>query len=766
MVKLHRSWNVGLALAAASAVGGAAMAQGQSGLNGVTKIAGVTWAPGAGDEQPKAGGTAGGAAAPAGAPKTEKRPVEETVHGRKLVDNYRWLEGDNSDPANMGKRTPEVDAWTEAQNGYTRSILDNLPGRKALEERLRPLMEVGTVSAPIMRGKYYFYTKREGKENQPKVFVRKGSGGEPRVLLDPAQIDATGLTALGGLAPSQDGKLVAVGLYRAGDENTTVYVINTETGEWLPDQIEGKANVIEWFKDGSGFYYERLADVSNPYSAQIKAHHLGANPRGDRLLFRQYLPSENKELATTWGPGSFFSKDGKWMVLNYWTGGASQDVWCVDLSQLAPGVPVNDARRVIKVGAPNKFSGEIQGDTFYMLTDYNAPRNQIVAVDLNRPEESAWKVVVPESKDATLKGFGLAKGMIVATYEEKASTKVRTFSMEGKPLGELRLPGLGSGGISTEDDRTEAYLSFTSFNYPPTIFKVDLAKADAEPTVWEKPQVPVDPTTVEVNQVTYSSKDGTPVTMFIVHKKGLKLDGNNPTILSAYGGFDISMTPTFSATLFQWLDAGGVYALPNLRGGGEYGKAWHEAGMKDQKQNVFDDMIGAAEWLIANKYTSPKKLAATGGSNGGLLMGAMMTQRPDLFGAIICAVPLLDMVRFQNFLMARYWVGEYGTAENEKDFGWLIKYSPYQNIKEGVKYPAILFTAGENDTRVHALHARKMAAAMQAATTSDPAKQPVLLWVDREAGHGQGKPLNLRVRDTADQRIFLMWQLGMLDGKD
>jgi prolyl oligopeptidase len=264
--------------------------------------------------------------------------------------------------------------------------------------------------------------------------------------------------------------------------------------------------------------------------------------------------------------------------------------------------------------------------------------------------------------------------------------------------------------------------------------------------------------------------------MFLVHKKGIKLDGTNPTILNAYGGFDISMTPSFSATLFQWLDAGGVYALPNLRGGGEYGKAWHEAGMLDKKQNVFDDMIGAAEWLIANKYTNPKKLATTGGSNGGLLMGAMMTQRPDLFNAIICAVPLLDMVRFQNFLMARYWVGEYGSVDStdpadptntkpgEAAFGWLIKYSPYQNIKQGVKYPAILFTAGENDTRVHALHARKMCAAMQAATTSDPKEKPVMLWVDREGGHGQGKPLNLRIRDAADQRIFLMWQLGMLEG--
>jgi prolyl oligopeptidase len=761
MANLQRAWSVAFLVAASMGAG----------------MGGVVMA----DEQPKAGGADGQASAakgPLSVPKTEKRAVEETIFGRKVVDNYRWLEGDNSDPKAMGKRTAEVDAWTDAQNAYTRSILDNLPGRKTLEEKLRPLMEVGTVSAPSMRGEYYFYTKREGKENQPKVFVRKGANGTPRILLDPAQIDATGLTALGGMVPSQDGKLLAVGLYRAGDENTTVYVINTETGEWLPDQIEGKASVVEWYKDGSGFFYERLADVSNPYSAQIKMHKLGTNPKGDRLLFRQFTKAENEKLASTWGPGAIFSKDGRWMVLNYWTDGASQDVWCVDLSKADAGLPINDARKVIKVGANNKFSGDIHGDTFYMLTDYNAPKNQIVAVNLNHPEEANWKVVVPENKEATLKTFGIAKGMIVADYEEKASTKIRTFTMDGKPGAEVRLPGIGSAGISTEDDRTEAFLSFTSFNYPPTIFRLDLAHADAEPAVWDKPEVPVDPTSVEVNQVSYSSKDGTPVTMFIVHKKGLKLDGANPTILNAYGGFDISMTPTFSATLFQWLDAGGVFALPNLRGGGEYGKAWHEAGMKGNKQNVFDDMIGAAEWLVANKYTSPKKLAATGGSNGGLLMGAMMTQRPDLFGAIVCAVPLLDMVRYQNFLMARYWTGEYGAVDDvnlpddppsvnrgQDAFNWIIKYSPYQNIKEGVKYPAIMFTAGENDTRVHALHARKMAAAMQAATTSDPKEKPVILWVDREGGHGQGKPLNLRIRDAADQRIFLMWQLGMLDKK-
>lgn len=694
-------------------------------------------------------------------PATAKKPVEDNFHGTKFIDPFRWLEGDNADEKQMGKVNEEVSAWTDQQNAYTRNILDNLPGRKELEEKLRPLMEVGSISAPTMRGNRYFYTKREGKENQPKVYVREGSTGTPRVLLDPAAVDTTGLTAIGGLDPSQDGKYLAFGLYRAGDENTTVYVLDVGTGEWLADQVEGKAAVSEWLPDNSGFFYQRLADVKDPYSGRIMFHKLGTHPRQDKTLFKQYTKEENEKLATTWGPGGAFSRDGKWMILTYWTSTASNDIWVVDLQKWFKDGTFE--KREIKVGAPNTFGGDIVGDTLYMTTDYKAPLKQVVAVDLKNPAESNWKVVIPENPNASLQGAGVAKGVLVAQYEEKATTRIKLFTTDGKPAGDLRLPGIGTAGLSTDRDRTEAYLSFTSFNYPSTVFRVDLTSPDAEPTVWERPEVPVDPSTVEVKQVVYNSKDGTPVTMFIVAKKGLVLNGDNPTILNGYGGFNISLTPSFSPTLFQWLDAGGVFAMPNLRGGGEYGKEWHDGGMLDKKQNVFDDMIAAGEWLISNKYTKPERLGASGGSNGGLLMGAMMTQRPDLFGAIVCAVPLLDMMRYQNFLMARYWVPEYGDPADPKAAEWLMKYSPYQNVKKGTKYPAVLFTAGENDTRVHALHARKMAAAVQDATASDPATKPVMVWVDREAGHGQGKPLNLRIRDAADQRIFFMWQLGMLD---
>jgi prolyl oligopeptidase len=696
-------------------------------------------------------------------PQTEKRPVKETLHGVEIIDNYRWLEGDNSDPKQMGKVNDEVGKWTDAQNAYTRSILDNLPGRSELESKIRPLMEIGSVSTPRMRGNKYFYSRREGTQSQSILYVREGYKGADKLLIDPTKIAADGLTTLAGSWPSHDGKLLAYGTYRSGDENTTVYIMDVDTGKMLPDVVPGKVQSVEWMPDASGFFYRNLSDVKNPYSGQIMFHKLGTPVTEDKLLFRQYTPEENKKLATTWGPSGNVDTNCKWMVLTYWTGTSSNDIWIVNLDHWRK---TGEFKQVeISVGADATFAGNVVDDVLYVQTNHNAPNYKVIAIDPNKPDKANWKDLIPEKSDAVLQSFSVAKGVIVADYMAKAMTKIELLDLSGKLISQLKLPqDVGSGGVATEEDRTEAYLSFTSYNYPPSIFKVDLAKPDAQPELWERPAVPVDPTIAEVKQATYISKDGTPVTMFIVHKKGLKLDGTNPTILNGYGGFNISMQPGFSATIFPWIEAGGIYAVPNLRGGGEYGKNWHEAGMLGRKQNVFDDMISAAEFLVREKYTNPQKLATTGGSNGGLLMGAMMTQRPDLFKAIICAVPLLDMVRYQDFLMARYWVPEYGDAvANKEHFQWIHAYSPYHRIKQGTKYPAILFTAGENDTRVHPLHARKMAAAMQAATASDQKDQPVLCWVDRDAGHGQGKPLNLRIRDVVDQRIFIMWQLGMLN---
>lgn len=702
---------------------------------------------------------AAGAAA-AAPPVARVEPVTDTLHGVAIVDDYRWLEGDNSDPKQRGKSTAEVDAWTDGQNAYTRATLDGLPGRAALEARLRPLMEVGTVTAPQVRGGRYFYRKREGSQNQAIVYVRDGVDGTPRVLLDPAKLDATGLTTVEWFDPSEDGKWLLYGTYRAGDENTTLHLLDVATATPQALEIPSKTHGDGWLPDGSGFFYNNLRDAKNPYSGKVMFHRLGTDPASDLELMRQYTPEENAKLATTFGPFGYPSRDGKWLVLGYSTGTSSNDLWCVDLSREWQGRPL--AKTPILVGADAQAGGPVAGGVLYMQTNLDAPNGRVVAVRLDDPAREHWRVLVPERPDAVIQSVDLGKGVLVVTYLTKASSSIETFGLDGTPKAKLRLPGIGSASIVTDETATQAFVSFASFNYPSTILRVDLAKPEAAPVVWERPSVPVDPDTVEVKQEWYTSKDGTKVSMFVVHRKGLALDGNNPTLLTGYGGFDVNQTPYFSATLFQWFEAGGVYALPNLRGGGEYGEAWHEGGMLAKKQNVFDDFYAAAEHLIAAKYTHPKKLAIAGGSNGGLLTGAAVTQRPELFAAAIVAVPLLDMLRYQDFLMARYWVPEYGSAEDAEQFRYLAAYSPYQHVRRGVRYPAVLLTAGEHDARVHPLHARKMAAALQAEAAALPDAKPVLLWVDRDAGHGQGKPLNLRLRDVADQRIFLMWQLGML----
>ena len=564
---------------------------------------------------------------------------------------------------------------------------------------------------------------------------------------------------------------MAFGMYTAGDENSTCYVMDVKSGQWLAEEIPGKVNFSGWLPDNSGFFYKRLEDLDNAYSSVFKLHKLGTHHRQDKALFRQQdieffygklnkSEAELQSLKTTWGPFGLPSDDARWLTIGYWTGTAGLDLWVADLTRWMRTGDLNLVPAAI--GKTGRIGGaHYDGDRLYIQHSFDAPNGTVSAIDLNNPGFENWKPVVPHDDSLVIEGVNFARGIIAVNYLEAAKTKIALYDYNGKSLGDLKLPGIGSAGLAVADDRTEAFLSFSSYNMPRSIYKIDLANNDSE--LWARPDVPVDPSNIEVKQVWYDSKDGTPVSMFIVHKKGLKLDGNNPTILYGYGGFNSSQTPYFSSTMFPWYENGGVYAVANLRGGGEYGNAWHEAGMLEHKQNVFDDFIAAGEWLIENGYTNTKQLGIAGGSNGGLLTGAVMVQRPDLFSAVITSVPLLDMLRYQDFLMARYWVPEYGTAENASQYEFLKKYSPYQNVKPGTKYPAVLFTAGENDKRVHPLHARKMAALVQASTASDPDAEPVMLWVDREGGHGQGKPLHLRIRDVADQRIFMMWQLGMLE---
>lgn len=690
-------------------------------------------------------------------PTTEVIEVHDQLHGTEIVDPYRWLEGSAAPEV---EDDPELDArvsaWTDAQNAYTREVLDGLPGREALEGRLRELLEVAAVASPEVRRNLYFTWRREGDQAQWVVYVQEGPDGEPRALLDPNALDETGLTALQWIEPNPDGSLMAFGLYQAGDELAVLYLMDIASGEWLADEIPNRVRGISWMPDGHSFIYHRLADVENPYSTEIRFHRVGTHHRQDPLLFEQY---KEGPLASTWGPSASTSRDGRWMILSYWTGTDSLDMWVVDLDLwLRTGEFV---QRDIVVGEKALSSGPVVGDTLYLQTTLGAPNGRVVAVDLNHPERDKWRELIPERQDAVIDDLSAARGILVAEYLRDASSRIERFDFNGKSLGEIELPGIGTASVSTDESRTEAFLTFQSFNQPRSIYRVDLTTGEAIP--WIRPDIPVDPSLVEVKQVFYESLDGTRVPMFLVYKKGLELDGDNPVILSGYGGFNISRTPRFRATNFPWFESGGVYAVANLRGGGEYGEAWHRAGMLEKKQNVFDDFIAAAEWLIENRYTEPSRLAILGGSNGGLLTGAALVQRPELFGAVVSAVPLLDMLRYQDFLMARYWVPEYGSAEDPEQFKFLAAYSPYQKVEKDVAYPAVYLTAGENDARVHALHARKMTARLQAATAGDPAEDPILLWVDRDAGHGQGKPLHLRVRDAADMRIFLRWQLGMLD---
>ncbi|MBW8874734.1 MAG: S9 family peptidase [Acidobacteria bacterium] len=700
------------------------------------------------------------AIAHAAPPPTPVEPVKEALHGVEIVDPYRWLEGSAGLAAPDKALDARVAAWTDAQNAYGRSVLDRLPGRKELETRLRDRGRGGRGNVK-RRGDRLFYQQIETGQQQPVLLVSK-AGGTPRALLDPAAFDPSGLTTLAWYEPSPDGRRVACGLFRAGDENATLYLLETDSGTWLADEISNKVREVEWLPDGSAFLYNQLADLKNPYSRRIRFHRVGTHPRQDLTLMEQDKQGPG---ATTWGPFAHLSPDGHWAVVGHWMGSSVNDLWVIDFHEwLRTG---KAARRPIVVGQPAQsglpdvyLKGDpIRGDTLYMTTTLDAPNKRVVAVDLNDPTPGKWRELIPERKDAALQSLSLAGGLLAAEYLKSATTHIERFGLDGKPKGELPLPGLGSAGLFATSEGPEAFLTFASFNEPPTIYQVDVATGERR--VWWQASVPFDPASLEVEQVGYPSKDGTRISMFLVHKKGLKRDGCNPTLLYGYGGFGISTTPDFDAGMLPWLEAGGLYALPNLRGGGEYGEDWHRAGMLEKKQNVFDDFIAAAEWLIAQGYTRPEKLAILGGSNGGLLIGAAVTQRPDLFAAGVAQSPLLDMVRYQKFLRARNWIPEYGSSDDPKQLAWLLRYSPYHNVKSGVKYPALLIIAGEQDERVHALHARKMTARLQAATASDPDAKPILLQVDRDSGHGMGKSADKQIASAVDEISFEMWQTGM-----
>jgi prolyl oligopeptidase len=674
-------------------------------------------------------------------PPTRSQDVIDQLHGTEVVDPYRWLE--NADD-------PQVKDWVEKQNAFTRSLLDKLPGREKIREQLASLLDIGTLGTPVPRKGRYFFTRREGTQNQPILYVRDGLRGKERVLVDPNALAKDGTVALDWWFPSRDGKLLAYGLSTNGSEQSTLYVRDVDTGKDLPDKIERTRYAsVAWLPDGKGFYYTRYPAVGSVPKGEENYHHhvffhvLGSDPAKDPKVFGEGRPAEDM-------PSVGLSPDGRWLVVTEHQGWAKSEIFLQDLGKRdAAFVPV-----VEKVNAI--FEAVPRNDRLYVRTNDSAPRYRLFGVDPLKPARTAWVELIPEGKDV-LDGVAPIGDTLVAEYMHQASSRLRLFAKDGKPVRELELPTLGTlAGLGGEWDGDEVLYGFQSFTVPVSIYHVDLKTRKTD--LWEQVRADIDFAAYEIEQVKYPSKDGTPVTMFLAHKKGLERTGHNPTLLYAYGGFNVSITPTFAASRFLFLEHGGLIAIPNLRGGGEYGEAWHQAGMLGKKQNVFDDFLAAAEWLIKEKYTSPAHLVIQGGSNGGLLTGAALTQRPDLFRAVVCQVPLLDMVRYHKFLIARLWIPEYGSADDSEQFKWLYAYSPYHHVKNGTAYPAVLLEAAESDSRVDALHARKMAARLQAATASD---QPVLLRLETKAGHGAGKPRAKMLDELTDTWSFVFWQLGL-----
>lgn len=683
--------------------------------------------------------------APAAPPKTEKRPLKEDFHGTKIVDNYRWLEhGDD----------PDVQKWVAAEMGYTRGVLDPLPGRDAIHKRLTELLSIGSIGVPQIGGKYYFYTRREGMQNQAVLYVREGVEGKDRVLVDVNQLSPDGTISLDWFFPAEHGKYVAYGTSPSGSEMSTLHIIETKTGTLLPDTIDRtRAASIAWELDNSGFYYTRypkkgdVPEGQERYNRHIFYHLLGTDPETDTPIFGEGRDPED------W-PSVSLDNDGRMLLITVSQGWTKTELFLMDLHKRTLPTRITTGKNFL-------YSGTIYNGRLYIVTNEDAPRYRMFMAEAGNYERDDWKEIIPQT-GGVLKAADLWGGKIFAQYEQNAVSQLKIFNLEGQNVRDIALPAIGTVfATAGKWNRDEIFFGFQSFTSAPSIYRYDVQHGTT--TQWAKVDAPsIDPAAYEVQQEWSNSKDGTRVPMFIVHKKGLKKDGHNPTLLTAYGGFNISLTPAFNRAAYLWLEHGGVYAVANLRGGAEFGEDWHRAGMLDKKQNTFDDMIAAAEHLIAEKYTDTNHLAIQGGSNGGLLMGAMITQRPDLFRAVVCQVPLLDMLHYQEFQIARLWIPEYGNPENPEQFKWLYAYSPYHHVKPGAEYPAILFMTADTDTRVDPMHAKKIAALMQAEAKNGTSRtRPILLRIESKAGHGAGKPVTKQIEEFTDIYSFLFWQAGV-----
>ncbi len=673
-------------------------------------------------------------------PKTRTENVKETLHGVEIVDPYRWLENQDS---------PETRSWINAENNYTQSLLGSVPGRERLKQRISELLKIDIICVPRARNGRYFFTKRLATQDLPVIYMRSGFRGADEVLIDPHGMSPDHTVSVSLVSVSQDGALMAYGIRQGGQDEVTISFLNVDTRKELPDRLpKARYGGISLKPDKSGLYYSRYGSEG----PRVYYHAMGSDVSKDLEVF-----------GSGYGEGKFIgcqlSEDGRYLVLTVSHGSAATktELYYQDITkQGGPQAGRTPDIETIVNDIEARFGGEIAGDHLFMETNWEAPNERILDVDLKNPARNKWREVIPTC-DMAIDGFSAIGGKLFVSYIQNVTSRIKVFEPGGEYVRDLPLPPIGTaGGPSGRWESNEAFYTYASFLVPSTVYRYDVAKGTQE--IWSQIRVPFQSDRFEVKQVWYESKDRTKIPMFIIHARGLKLDGSHPTLLTGYGGFTVSLTPGFSSRAAVWVENGGVYAVPNLRGGGEFGEEWHLAGMLEKKQNVFDDFIAAAEWLVKNGYTAPSKLAISGGSNGGLLVGAALTQRPDLFQAVVCAVPLLDMVRYHKFLVAKFWVPEYGSSDDPKQFKYIYAYSPYHHVKSGTKYPSVLFISGDSDTRVAPLHARKMTALMQAATGSD---RPVLLHYDTKAGHAGGQPVTKQIDDLTDELSFLFWQLGM-----
>lgn len=673
-------------------------------------------------------------------PAPPRGNVVDDYFGTKIADPFRTLETPE-DPATI--------AWSNAENALTRSYLDR-PEREVLKKRITELINYPRTSSPYRKGPWYFFTHNDGLQNQAPLYVMKGLGGERRMLIDPNTLSADGTAALIGYSPSEDGSLLGYSIARSGSDRQEIYVREVASGKDLADKIQwAKFTDITWTHDGKGFYYERYAIPGSVpagdehYFPKIYYHLIGTPQSADRFVYDRPSDKEASFSVAT-------STDGHYLFLVVNRGTAPEsEVFVSDLRKK------KEEFRPLFTGFKSTYAPlDMIGRQMYLQTDANAPNGKVIAIDIDKP--AAVKTVVPETTDA-LSGAQLFGRRIVVHYLHNASALLNVFDLDGKLVRAVDLPDIGEvADLRGDRDRPEMFFGFQSFLYAPSVYRFDLATNALSEFV--KSGSSFDRTGFETEQVWYPSKDGTKVSMFLVHKRGLEKNGDNPVLIYGYGGFDISETPAFSASNIAFIERGGVYALANLRGGSEYGEAWHRGGMFEKKQNVFDDLIGAAEWLIANKFTRRERLAIRGGSNGGLLTAVAEVQRPDLFGAVVSQVPVIDMLRYQRFTLGRLWAVEWGTSEDPAQFAYLIKYSPLHNVKDGVAYPATLITTADTDDRVAPGHAKKFAARMQEAQGGP---EPILLRVETKAGHGGGKPTSKVIDEAADIWTFVMWKLGM-----